>query len=313
MNLSETLSTVLFMDEAELRSFASSAPYRYKVYTINKRNSDEKRIIAHPSKELKFIQRLIIKQLQPRLPVHTVATAYIRGKSIKDNALPHAKSKYLLKMDLKNFFPSIKPDLFFKECKHQGVPLSDSDKELLEGFLFWKSRRAKELSLSIGAPSSPLVSNFILYRFDKAMNQFCQSEGVTYTRYADDLTFSTNKKGVLLSYPPKVRRLIGTLYDGNIKINLRKTVLSSKAHNRHVTGITLTNDGQLSVGRDDKRKLSAAIHHYASHMLTPEEVQILRGKLSYAVFVEPELLERLIRKYGKQVIADLQKVNPTSI
>ncbi|WP_299019377.1 hypothetical protein [uncultured Photobacterium sp.] len=61
-------------------------------------------MIAHPSKELKFIQDLIINQLQSKLPIHDVATAYIKGKSIKDNAFPHAKSKYLLKMDLKSFF-----------------------------------------------------------------------------------------------------------------------------------------------------------------------------------------------------------------
>ncbi|WP_299019459.1 reverse transcriptase domain-containing protein [uncultured Photobacterium sp.] len=210
----------------------------------------------------------------------------------------------LVKNGLKEFFPSIKPDLFFKECRHQGIALSDLDKDLLEGVLFWKTRRAKSLSLSIGAPSSPLVFNFILYRFDNAISQLCQSEGIVYTRYADDLTFSTNKRGAILSFPPKVRRILGTLYDGNIKINLRKTVLSSKAHNRHVTGITLTNDGKLNIGREEKRKLSAAVYRYASQMLELEEILVLRGKLSYATFLEPEFLERLIRKYGQQVKPD---------
>ncbi|MGR6839022.1 retron St85 family RNA-directed DNA polymerase [Aliivibrio wodanis] len=225
MSLFKSLSTILLMDEKELRSFATTAPYRYKVYTIAKRNSDETRLIAHPSKELKFVQRLIIALLAPNLPIHSAATAYIKGKSIKDNALPHASKKYLLKMDLKNFFPSIKPELFFKECRYHNIEVSDIDKNLLEGFLFWKTRRSNQLKLSIGAPSSPLISNFILYRFDEEIIKACHAEGVTYTRYADDLTFSTNKKGVLLSYQAKVRRIIGILYDGNFKVNLRKNGL----------------------------------------------------------------------------------------
>lgn len=307
MSLSESLSMMLLMDEGELRSFALTAPYRYKVYTIAKRNSEERRVIAHPSKELKFVQRLIINQLEPKLPVHPSATAYIKGKSIKDNALPHANSKYLLKMDLKNFFPSIKPELFFKECRHHGIELTNVDKSLLEGFLFWKTRRSNKLTLSIGAPSSPMVSNFILYRFDEEMSKLCLAEGVRYTRYADDLTFSTNQKGTLLSFQAKVRRVIGILYDGNIKINLRKTVLSSKAHNRHVTGVTLTNDGQLSLGREEKRKISAAIHHYSFNMLEHEDVLRLSGKLAHASFIEPEFLEKMIKKYGRDVISKLMK------
>ncbi|MCE7727984.1 retron St85 family RNA-directed DNA polymerase [Vibrio campbellii] len=307
MNLFESLSAMLLMDEKELRSFALTAPYRYKVYTIAKRNSDDRRIIAHPSKELKFIQRLIINMLLPKLPVHSAATAYIKGKSIKDNAIPHASKKYLLKMDLKDFFPSIKPDLFFKECRHHKIEISETDKSLLEGFLFWKTRRSNQLKLSIGAPSSPFISNFILYRFDEEVSKLCRAEGVTYTRYADDLTFSTNKKDVLLSYQSKVRRIIGTLYNGNIKVNLKKTVLSSKGHNRHVTGITLSNDGSISLGREQKRKISAGIHHFSLNLLEHEDVLKLGGKLAHASFIEPSFLEKMIKKYGQEAISRLMK------
>ena len=308
MSLFKSLSAMLLMDEKELRSFATTAPYRYKVYTIAKRNSEETRLIAHPSKELKFVQRLMIDQLAPNLPIHSAATAYIKGKSIKDNALPHASKKYLLKMDLKNFFPSIKPDLFFKECRYHKIELSDIDKSLLEGFLFWKTRRSNHLKLSIGAPSSPLISNFILYRFDDEISKMCDVEGVTYTRYADDLTFSTNKKGTLLSYQTKVRRIIGILYDGNIKVNLRKTVLSSKGHNRHVTGVTLSNDGGISLGREQKRKISAGIHHFSFDLLGHEDALKLSGKLAHASFIEPDFLEKMIKKYGSETLSSLSKI-----
>lgn len=306
MNLSEFLATLLFMDDEEIISFASTSPYRYKVYSIAKRNSDERRIIAHPSKELKFIQRVIINQLSEKLPIHNAAKAYTKGLSIKDNAKPHANSKYLLKMDLKDFFPSIKPELFFKECHRHNITFTELDKELLEGFLFWKPRRAKKSVLSIGAPSSPLISNFILYNFDENISRYCNSLGIKYTRYADDLTFSTNKKDVLLKFPAKVRKTLTSLYDGQIKVNLKKTVLSSKAHNRHVTGITLTNEGGLSVGRDTKRKLSASIHRFTLQKLTDEDILKLQGNLAHAVFIEPDFLDRMVKKYGQDTIWELQ-------
>lgn len=306
MNLSEILARSLFMDDEEIRSFAASSPYRYKVYSIAKRNSQERRIIAHPSKELKFIQRIIVSLLEKKLPIHSAAKAYTKGLSIKDNAQPHAKSKYLLKMDLKDFFPSIKPSLFFKECSTHGVELSQLDVELLEGFLFWKRRRATRLVLSIGAPSSPIVSNFILYRFDTVITEYCKKLGICYSRYADDLTFSTNEKGVLIKFPARVRKTLNHLYDGQIKVNLKKTVLSSKAHNRHVTGITLSNEGKLSVGRETKRKLSASIHHFIKQKLTVEEILKLKGDLAHTVFIEPIFLDRMIKKYGSNAINELK-------
>ncbi len=312
MNLSEVLASSLFMDDEEIRSFAASSPYRYKVYSIAKRNSQERRIIAHPSKELKFIQRIIVSLLEEQLPTHFAAKAYTKGLSIKDNAQPHVKSKYLLKMDLKDFFPSIKPSLFFRECRAHGVELSELDTELLEGFLFWKRRRATRLVLSIGAPSSPIVSNFILYRFDTVISEHCKKLGINYSRYADDLTFSTNEKDILIKFPAKVRRVLNQLYDGQIKVNLKKTVLSSKAHNRHVTGITLSNDGNLSVGRETKRKLSASIHHFVQRKLSVEEVLKLKGDLAHAAFVEPMFLERMIRKYGHQTINELKRFSAES-
>ncbi len=123
------------------------------------------------------------------------------------------------------------------------------------------------LVLSIGAPSSPIISNFILYRFDRIITEHCRKLGINYSRYADDLTFSTNEKDILLNFPSKVRKTLSRLYSGQIKVNLKKTVLSSKAHNRHVTGITLSNDGTLSVGREKKRK---TVRFYTS--LSAEQV-----------------------------------------
>jgi hypothetical protein len=76
--------------------------------------------------------------------------------SIKDNALQHVNNQYLLKMDFKNFFLSIKPEMFLTCVRKQGLKLSERDSLILANLFFWKLRRNSSLRLSIGAPSSPL-------------------------------------------------------------------------------------------------------------------------------------------------------------
>ncbi|MCT7085107.1 RNA-directed DNA polymerase, partial [Salmonella enterica subsp. enterica serovar Oranienburg] len=91
-----------------------------------------------------------------------------------------------------------------------------------------------------------------------------------YTRYADDLTFSTNNKDVLFDIPDMLENVLPKYSLGRIRINHEKTVFSSKGHNRHVTGITLTNDNKLSIGRERKRKISAMIHHFINGKLSTD-------------------------------------------
>ena len=99
-----------------------------------------------------------------------------------------------------------------------------------------------KLVLSIGAPSSPMISNFIMHNFDIKFLT-CKNLGINYSRYADDLTFSTNVKNVLFEIPNPIIPIIRKHFNDSLKLNRRKTVFASKAHNRHVTGVTIANDG----------------------------------------------------------------------
>ncbi|ECI4279054.1 RNA-directed DNA polymerase [Salmonella enterica subsp. enterica] len=284
-----------------------TAPYRYKIYKIAKRNSDKKRTIAHPSKELKFIQREITEYLTDKLPVHECAFAYKKGSSIKTNAQVHLHTKYLLKMDFENFFPSITPRLFFSKLRLANIDLTADDKVLLENILFFKSKRNSNLRLSIGAPSSPLISNFVMYFWDIEVQEICSKIGVNYTRYADDLTFSTNNKDVLFDIPDMLENVLPKYSLGRIRINHEKTVFSSKGHNRHVTGITLTNDNKLTIGRERKRKISAMIHHFINGKLSTDECNKLVGLLAFAKNIEPSFYKSMVIKYGSDNIYKLQK------
>lgn len=310
MTLLQLLSDTLFMDEKDIFHFSATAPHRYKKYEINKRNGNGKRLIAHPSKELKFIQRLIITHLQELLPIHETALAYRKGKSIKDNAQIHLHTRYLLKMDCKDFFPSINPKLFFEVSQNAGILFNDKDKKLLSNILFYKLNRNSSLQLSIGAPSSPLISNFIMYFFDEEIKKVCDRKKINYTRYADDLTFSTSLQNILFEIPEIVLSSLENHTNGCIRINNQKTVFSSKAHNRHVTGITLSNNNTLSIGRKRKRQISSLIHKFTLGVLNHRTILHLQGLLSFAKYIEPDFYQRMCKKYGQESLLELMRHKP---
>ena len=89
-----------------LELLGRTASHRYKCYPIKKRNGDD-RIIAHPSRQLKFIQRWLTANLFSHIPIHQVATAYRKGRNVRANAECHKNGNFLLKLDIESFFPSI--------------------------------------------------------------------------------------------------------------------------------------------------------------------------------------------------------------
>lgn len=308
MDLIRKLAKKLKKSESEVIRFLAGAPLRYKVYKIPKRTSGH-RVIAQPSRELKNYQRVFL--LLYSLNIHDAAFAYREGLSIKDNANKHKRNHYLLKLDLENFFNSITSDLFWKVWKkHYAIP-SDEEKVLMERLLFWSPSKSSsgKLILSIGAPSSPMLSNFFMYQFDVAISELCSSQDITYTRYADDLTFSTKHKEILFDLPKLVAKKLQEHFGDALNVNRRKTVFSSKGHNRHVTGITLDNTGNLSLGRERKRYIKHLIHQYQLGKLDKKDVYHLKGLLAFANHIEPFLIARLEIKYSNSLIAQIFEEN----
>lgn len=289
----------------QLSAFLKNAPRKYRVYSIPKRTIGY-RTIAHPSQKLKEIQRICDVMLQEVLPIHHSAQAYKKGCSIKKNALLHVSQSYLLKMDFSNYFNSITPNLFWNKIDRLEVLVDKKERDKLTKILFWQPNRydVDKLKLSIGAPTSPIVSNFVAYEFDKNISDWCLSKGISYSRYADDLTFSTSTKDILFPVPRVVRAFLDKYFHG-ITINESKTKFSSKKHNRHVTGITLTDDGLISLGRNEKRKIFHYVHQFSLGKFEPENLAMLRGKIIFHEHIQPGFIIRLIDKYSEKTINSL--------
>ena len=301
MSLRDQMLRTLPFSSGELDMLIWSAPQRYKTYTIAKRQSGKYRLVSQPTPEVKLLQRWLVQNLFKSFPIHDAARAYRDGVGLKDNVLPHSKNRFLLKLDFSDFFPSIKAGHFVEFMRsHEHAP-ADIDVARLVCF----KRENGDLRLAIGAPSSPILSNIMMYKLDCEIASAAQQLNVAYTRYADDLSFSCNEPKILNQIERQLPNLIRENSIVPLRINVEKTIHASKKNGRSITGINITPDGTLSVGLQRKRLLRAQIHHYVKGSLPAEEIESVRGYLAFLKSVEPAHIDRLINKYGAATIYQL--------
>ena len=141
------------------------------------------RNLSVPDEVLKSIQKRIAEVLLIHMPVSRYAKAYRFGSSTLRNAKHHVGKQVVLKLDILHFFDSIrystvKDKLFPEEIYAEPLRI------LLTMLCYHKD------ALPQGAPSSPAITNIILYEFDEQLGQWCREHGIAYTRYCDDMTFS---------------------------------------------------------------------------------------------------------------------------
>lgn len=311
MTIIEQILADLPFTVAELGSLIRTAPQRYKTHFIEKRNNRGRRLISQPTAEIKLIQRWALTKVLVTLPVHGAAKAYVRGRGIGDHAAPHKDAKYLLKLDFKDFFPSIKSTDFIQHIRAFSS-LDHEDAEVLARILFYRHPQLSGLRLSIGAPSSPAVSNTIMFPFDQRIEAFCQSHGLNYSRYADDLALSTNVPHLLDRAHEFVATTCRKMTHPRLVLNDEKTVFSSKKFSRRLTGLVLTNDGTVSLGREKKRLMRAMAHRFSLGQLNVEEVAHLRGLIAFAYSVEPGFVDRLRSTVGVDKMTFLFPIGGTS-
>lgn len=301
--ITQRISVECGLTQAYVQLLANTASHRYKSYKIKKRTKGYRQI-EHPARELKLVQRWLINNIFVHLPVHESVYSYRRGISISKHASLHVKNSFLMRIDFADFFPSIRAvdirnlldenALFFDES------LSKRDIQIIAKLV------CRNGNLTIGAPSSPILSNAILFQFDESVSRLCRKSGVLYSRYADDLYFSTNKADILNSVYEYVDVLIKEMKTPRIRINRDKTVFTSRKRLRRVTGLVLTSDKKVSLGRDKKRYIRSLVYKYMNDELSKPKTAYLRGYLAFAVSVEPTFINSLENKYGKELLDEIR-------
>lgn len=310
--LIDLIANEFALSPREVLTLLITAPARYKVHSIEKRHGRGKREIAQPTKEVKAIQKFVITSCFSGLPVHDAAKAYKKGSSIKQHAEIHAQNSYLLKLDFKDFFPSITEEAFSAYLTDFVTRDPDMIHVLARLFLYEGKPRGR-LRLSIGAPSSPHISNAIMYPFDCELDKFCREQNAFYSRYADDIAISTCEPRRLDRIKSFVEQLCETQVYPRLKLNIEKTVFTSKKRNRHLTGLVLSSSNEVSLGREKKRFIRAMAHRYSFGELDDAQIAQLRGLLAFAWSVEPRFVDAIGRMIGDEKLDCLKRGGTLSV
>lgn len=300
MNIREKIAEELKLDLAYISRIADRSFCYYRDYTIPKRNGMP-RSISQPSPELKTLQYWVVHNILCKLPVSSAASAYKKGDSIKKNAQLHRHSKHILHADIRNFFPSIRASMLKTILRSYKAIFDDMGLDLEESLKDIQAICFRNGVLCIGAVSSPSISNIVMYSFDTAVLEYCRANGYIYSRYADDIYISSKHyidKNILVF-------LQSTLEKNNFKLNESKTSFVSSKSRRKITGLIITNDSQISIGKEKRNHIKKMVYDKLIHG-SGDSNQIL-GYLSFLKDVEPRTYNNIIIKYSQYCDEDLIK------
>jgi len=309
MTIRGLIAAYLGVPESEALAIARKAPRAYRRYQVPKRSGVGMRAIFHPSKETKALQYALLETVLPTLPVHDAAAGYVRGlrSPLLRNAQAHSEFRFTVRLDFKDFFPSITPnDLLGRlEAIDEWAPIDKKDRAFLTDALFIDFRQSR--FLAIGAPTSPAISNAAMYELDVRLQACASEHNGRYTRYADDILYSTNEKGGCQVFAERVVTEIAAMDSPDLAMNESKTLYMSRGTRRSVTGLIVTPEGDVSVGRSRKRYVRGLVHRYGKYLtghgeFAEELSDSLRGLLAFILDVEPEFFNRLAQRYGAKVV-----------
>ncbi len=227
-------------------------PIQYREIQIPKR-SGGRRILHAPGDLLKQMQRRILHRLLGRLRAHPAVHGFEKGRSIRTNAAVHVDQDVVIRMDIRDFFPSTSARRVEKYFRQIG----------------WDKRSARLLTrltthndgLPQGAPSSPRLANLVNYPMDVRLAGLVNCIGGQYTRYADDLTFSYPERNTRdAGYVIPVAKRILAEYDYRIHHN-KKLHIRRRHQRQIVTGLVINGNGPPRLSRDVRRRLRAIRHH----------------------------------------------------
>lgn len=239
---------------------------QYKVLSIPKKDGGL-RTIYSPASRIKFYQRNLADILLEHYPGKKCVHGYLKGRGIKSNAIVHSHKRIVINLDLKDFFPSIhfgrvrgvflsKPFGFNKEVATTLAQICCHDGHLPQG-----------------APSSPIVTNYICRRLDSQLQSFAIDNKMTYSRYADDITFSTNLSQIPSQFG-KIsqegnlvlsKELRNIIESNDFKINESKTRYAMRGNRHEVTGLIVNE--KVNVDRRFIRRIRAMLHAWQRYGL----------------------------------------------
>lgn len=321
-----SLLAYLGMNDAELAKIWWYRNRMYSQFNITKK-SGKSRTITAPDHRLKIIQRrlavLLDKLYRVRNPVH----AFVPARSVKTNAEAHGRRRYVLNLDMKDFFPTITEKRVVGLLKSIGV--NERVADIVARLCCFAGQ------LPQGAPTSPVISNMICYRLDTELLQLAKEARAIYTRYADDITFSSFQPPAPLfeGLVPAVGSFSPDLLSASLRAVIGRNgfvVHPNKAHyadgnsRRTVTGVKI--NAGLNVDRRYVRHIRALLHSVERLGLSAAQTRFdevrgkgaladhLRGKISYIAHLKGQndpVVRSLAQRYNSNFSLNPIKLTPS--
>ena len=266
----------------------------YRVYEMKKK-SGGRRLIEDPAKPLKKLQRKVNTFLQASYFFEKTPAAYgflvtckkdPAPRNILTNAQKHLGQRYLLNVDMKDFFHLIKTNMVYNIFSGAPFHFSDELAELMSELCTFKGR------LPMGAPTSPALSNFAARGLDVELGRFALRNNMTFTRFVDDMSFSANKEIT----PAHLNKITDIVHSHAFKLNPEKVKWFGPDDDKIVTGLLLTDDDILLPAeylyevRDDIERLQNVIetqnlHGIKQNAWVEQFKQEVQGKISFVQYV----------------------------
>ena len=272
-----------------LYGLSNNLEKHYHNVLIPKRDGS-KRKLSVPDLILKSVQKSIADNILAQYPVSKYAKAYKGGSNVQRNAQPHVGKKKILKLDIEGFFDHIlysqvKNTVFCEE------KFAEPIRVLLTMLCYYKE------SLPQGAPTSPAITNIIMYDFDETVGAFCNEKKIAYTRYCDDMTFSGDfDEGEVIAF------VKGELCKLGLFLKNRKTAVIPASKRQTVTGIVVNE--KLNITKEYKKKIRQEMHYIQKFGLDEhikrckiadkqQYVLSLRGRITFVLQTTPNDCEFL--------------------
>ena len=277
----------------------------YTCFNIKKRDGSKREIFA-PRSYLKGVQRKILDDLLQRVGLNSHAEGFRKKRSILTNAGRHIGKKVVIKLDVKDFFPSITFKRILGMFISLGYPRQVS--------LLLTKLVAHDGRLPIGAPTSPAIANIVSTRLDKRFARLGEKMGFDYSRYADDMTISSNKRSITKIIP----FLKEIIREEGFEINETKMRILRNAGRQKITGIVVNE--KPNIDKKEIKKLRAVIYN-CHHKDIKHEVKkwaqkekglnnpsdytlnefksSLLGKINFVKMVNPKIGNRLLEQLGQ--------------
>lgn len=295
---------------------------RYRKFYIPKKSGGKPREILAPCPTLKAILHYINIILKSTYVPSNHAMGFIKGRSVKDNASVHVGKNYVFNTDLKDFFPSISQYRVWKNLQYAPFNFSDELAKLVAGLCCVVDGKGKEYKgyLPQGSPCSPIITNIVCQKLDKKLSNLARRYNLTYTRYADDITFSS-MHNVYQENSAFISEFMKVVEAERFKINERKTRLQKRGERQEVTGLVV--NSKVNTVREYVRDIQSVLYIWERYgfniaytrfltkylkskayhrTTTPDMCNVVEGKLLYLKMIVGEtssVYKRLTQKFER--------------